>query len=158
MTGDGIYVSLVQLAAEAKISGGFNDYSAGPPIVNATNPGQTKAGEIIAEVEGKLNAKISLKYQLPITQAANIALIRGIGLAIMVERVREIITVKTGAANVEQIAAKTTADLARKDLVDLVSGMLPLPGESLVSSADGVRSYAVDHAKRPQFDRYRTQW
>lgn len=156
-TGDGTYVSLAQLASEAKISGGFVDYAAGPPVVNPTNPSLTKAGEIIAEVEAKVTAKISQKYATPLA-AASYPLVRGIAIALMVERVREIIAVKTGAASVEQIAAKTTADRARKDLDDIVKGDLPLPGETLQTAADGVRSYTIDNPLPAIFQRDKVQW
>lgn len=146
------YVSTTQLAAEAKIGGAFSD--AAP----ATNPNATKAAEIIAEIEAKINARISRKYVLPISQVEPLALLRGISLALCVERVREIMNVRTGTNNVDQIAAKTTADLARKDLERIVNGEIPLIGEVLASSGDGVRSFAVTAGDTPLFQRGVDQW
>lgn len=146
------YVSLTQLAAEAKLGGTFSDSA---PV---TSPNATKAQEIIDENEAMINARISRKYLLPLTQTAPIAMVRGISLALCVERVREIMAVKTGASNAEQVAAKTTADYARKNLERIVAGDLPLIGETLATSGDGVKSYMSANGLNPVFDRTREQW
>lgn len=143
------YATALQVAAEAKLSGGFSE---------VTNPTATKAAEILAEVEAKLNARLSLKYTMPASQAANILLLRGIVLALCVERVREIMEVRSGAASVEQIQWKTTADTARKDIDAIVAGTLPLPGETLASSYDGVKSNAVTSGAKAVFKKGCQQW
>jgi len=143
------YATSAQVATEAKVSGGFSA---------ETNPTSTKVDEIIAEVEANLNARLSRKYTMPATVASNVVLLRGLVLALCAERVREIMTVKTGAANVEQQMWKTSADYARKDIERIVEGTLPLPGETLASSYDGVKSHAVTSGQSPTFKRGCEQW
>lgn len=143
------YATVAQVAAEAKISTGFNV---------DTSPTNTKVEEIIAEVEANVNARISSKYRMPATQASNILVLRGIVLALCVERVREITEVKTGAANVEQMSWKTTADTARKDIDRIVAGTMLLSGETLGQVHDGVQSHAMTSGQKPFFKKGCEQW
>lgn len=153
------YATAAQVASEAKISNGFHDAPVAPSTIPATNPTATKVGEIIAEVEAMIDARISRKYRIPLTVSGNQVLMRGISLALCVERVREIMEVKTGAANVEQQQWKTTADVARKNLERIVLGEIPLAGEALAAAAgDGVRSYAKDSGQTPFFKKGCEQW
>lgn len=143
------YATDAQVATEAKVSSGFS---------TTTNPTAAKVDEIIAEVEAKINSRLIRKYVLPLTQADSLLLLRGISLALCVERVREIMTVQSGTAKVEQFAAKTSADYARKDLERIVAGELALVGETLKTSGDGVKSFAKDTGLVPTFDRTKRQW
>lgn len=144
------YATSAQIASEAKI--GKADFG------SDTMPTKAKVTEIIAEVEAEFNAKVGRKYTTPVTSADGILIARSIVIALVVERVREIMEVQTGTEKEEQDPAAKTASGARKRIEQIVNGELPLSGETLVSSSDGIRSYAVSNGNVPVFDREVDQW
>jgi phage gp36-like protein len=143
------YATVDLIAAEAKVSSGFSDN---------TNPTEDTVDAIIAQIEAKLDARISRKYSLPLVDANAILIMQGISIAFCVERVREIMEVRTGSPTVEQMAAKTSADYARRDLERIVSGELPLPNTTLASSYDGVKSNNLTTGQAPFFKVGCDQW
>lgn len=144
------YATSAQIASEAKL--------AKADFGSDTMPTKAKVEEIIAEVEAEFDAKVGRKYTVPLTSSAGILIARSIVIALVVERVREIMEVKTGTEKEEQDPAAKTASGARKRLDQIVSGDLPLSGESLLSSSDGVRSYAVDNGTEPVLRKGCDQW
>lgn len=151
------YTTPDDVASEAKIPNGFSD-GPSPP---ATNPTFTKVANMIAEEEAKLNARISRKYVLPITQAINKLILRGIVLAIVVERVRSITEVKTGSAVVQQAPGyKSPAQLAKMDVELIVKGSIPLTGETSATSREGIQTHYNANPTKciPKWHRNREQW
>lgn len=143
------YVTIDQVAQECRIQGGFTA---------ETLPSSTKVAEIMAEEEAKVDAKIGMKYSVPVAAAASLLIVRRISLALIAERVREIIEVRGAGDKTDQKPGTSSADRARKELSDIEDGDLPLTGETLLSSTDGVRSYAVAHSKEPVFEKGKDQW
>lgn len=144
------YATSAQIASEAKI--GRADFS------TETLPTKEKVEEIIAEVEAEFDAKVGAKYETPLTSDSGTLIARAIVIALAVERVREIMEVKTGTDKEEQDPASKTAKNARARLDQIMSGAIPLREETLRSSSDGVRSYAVDNGTEPVLRKGCDQW
>lgn len=143
------YCTKDQVASEAKIAVSFS---------GATTPTSTKVDEIIAEVDAEIDAKVGRKYTLPIVGAATALILRAISIALVTERVREIMEVKTGSDKLDQNPAASTARDARKRLDAIAEGTFPLAQEVLASSSDGVRSYAVSNDLCPVMKKGVEQW
>lgn len=141
------YATATQIASEAKLSGAFSA---------STNPTDTKVAEIIAEVEADIDSVISTRYVVPLSNASDILIARGISVVLCAERVREIMGF-TVSANIEQQNITTLADKARTKLQAIVEGRMKLNATE-VSSTAGVRSYTRENGVTPVFDRSIKQW
>lgn len=147
------YATLVQLASEAKLA--VTGFTA------STNPPATKAQEILDEECAAVDAKLSLKYVLPLVQTDSQLIIRTIVLAIAAARVRLIMGVTTNAADVGSQngqAPKTPEQLAMIKLQAIVGGQTPLIGEQLKTAGDGVKSWASSNGQKAYFKRGTPQW
>lgn len=123
------YCTAVQVASEAKVT----------EFTTATMPTLAKVEELIAEADAEINAAISCKYVTPLAVAADLLVVRSISIALVVERVREILEVKTGSEEVSQDPAAKSAQGARGRLQKIVDGRLKLSAV-LASTSDGVSS------------------
>lgn len=149
------YVTKAQLGEECKL----RLLADSTYFSTTTTPSLAKADEIIAEEEAKINAQIGRKYTLPLVGANSLLILRGISLALCAERVRNIIEVAGMGTEKEQKATGISAgDRARKTLNEIEDGTFPLTEEVLLSSTDGIRSYAVDNGNRPIFKKGIDQW
>ncbi len=146
------YATKAQIASEAKIGREFG---------SDTLPTADKVDEIIAEVEAMIDAAIGRKYTVPVTGAANLLIVRSISIALCVERVRAIMDasepIEEGKPDPSK-NQKMIAKDARGRLAAIVSGELPLAGMGLLSSSDGIRSYAVSNRIEPVLRRGVDQW
>lgn len=151
------YATAAQVAEEAGIADGFTA---------STIPSATRVGEMIAEVEAEIDALLGKKYSVPITAAGSLPIVRGISLALVAERVKNITEVSSAAGEkVDQKSEVSSGTRARKKLQAIVDGILPLPGADLLDSNDGV-SYLVssagdgteDDTDEPIFQKGVDQW
>lgn len=145
------YCTSSQVAAEARISGGFRAASDPTP----TNPTLERVNELIAEVDAEINTKIGMRYPTPITDTSDLILIRGIATVLVAERVVGTIEVTTGQGISVVNPKMKDGNLARQKLNDLVEGKLKL---NTAPSGSPVRSFMSENDKQPTFKRDCEQW
>lgn len=142
----GTYVTAAQVASEARLgSAGFT---------SSTTPSDTKAGEIIAEVEAEVECVLKSKYTLPLAVNANVLAVRAIVLAIATARVTRIIQTTEDRLK----SAQAAEDGARERLKMLLDGTLLLHGETASVSGGSVSSYVSNSDVDPVFERGEKQW
>lgn len=122
--------------------------------------------EWITQSENYINAKIGLKYSVPVSATdspQSVSILKMVSIWLVADRIKEILTVRTGNSATEQTSDVkiTYRDKAEKMLKDIVGGILPLPDATLGSTSDGVKSYSYTEAQSdtPQtFQRAVRQW
>jgi len=145
----GTYVTPAQVASEARLgSSGFT---------SSTNPSDTKAGEIIQEVEAEVEAVLKAKYELPLVVSANSYLVRGIALALCAGRVRRIININGNASGEQNDFSKAEKE-ARERLNSIMDGKLILHGETSAVSGGSMKGFVSNGDEDPVFQRGVKQW
>lgn len=112
----------------------------------------------IAEADAEIDSMLSAKYEVPITGASALLLVRRISLAIVSDRIREIIAAKGGDAKTQQKSGESASALARKHLEEFAQGKRRLVDATLISSNDGIESYSSNDDLEPIFDYETDQW
>lgn len=145
----GTYVTPAQVASEARLgSSGFT---------SSTSPSDTKAGEIIEEVEAEVESVLKSKYTLPLAVAANSLTVRGIVLAICAARVRRIVNINSSSNGEQNDYQKAEKD-ARDRLKMILDGTLLLHGETASVTGGSTKSYVSNSDVDPVFQRGVKQW
>lgn len=127
---------------------------------STTHPTDTAVDRFITESESYVNARLKVKYQLPITDPDAVNLLRLITLGFVVARVREIQRVQTGNPGTSQ-DVRGGADPVKmaNDLLDqIITDKITLPNSTPYRSSDGVVSYNFDTPVSPFFRKDTQQW
>ena len=116
----------------------------------------------IAEAGAEINSTLSSRYSVPITGTESLILIRQINIMLVAQRVKDILTVKTGVTAPDQgnnqgntIRLDITA---RKMLQNIISEKINLTDATLLDSQSGVASYNVTNSIEPFFEKGVDQW
>lgn len=115
----------------------------------------------IQEASAYIEGKIGLIYTTPISSTASpkaTLVIKAICIALVADRVRKIMNVKTGSATDSQKASGEAKMDPEKMLQDIVEEKMLLSDASKVSSRDGVQSYASVNALEQTFQKGVKQW
>lgn len=125
----------------------------------STSPTSTTVDRFIEEADAEIDSKVGLKYETPVTGSTSLIIVRQISIWLVAARIKEISRVKTGATTAEQEAREgDLRKMALERLDKIASGEILLPDATLVSSADGVRSYVVDNGVEAAVDVESEQW
>lgn len=126
---------------------------------STTEPTDTEINRFIEEADAEIDSIIGVKYSTPVTDATGIILLRRISIAIVAERVKEILAVKLGKKELEQQSVgELSATRARSMLDKIAQGKMKLGGAALASSHDGVKSYVSSNSVPHNFDMTKQQW
>jgi hypothetical protein len=143
------YCTNAQVAAE------FKNLS----FSSSSTPTDTTVDRFIEEADAEINARIGLKFDVPVTGAQALIIARQLSIDIVSERVRRIIRVKTGAEPTRQDGRDgDTAKEARERIEQIVKGTFLLSDATLVSSSDGLFSYNVSEDEEHTFEKGTDQW
>lgn len=133
--------------------------------LNYVSSGGITSGEVdtwIGETDAYINARISLKYSTPITNATDLLIMKTISVWLTADRVKKRLTTLTGVKGEQSSEPEEGwAVAAEKRLEAIVTGMLPLANSTLTRSNDGVDSYSYSQAEEteaPVFSKGVDQW
>lgn len=119
----------------------------------------TKIDEWITQAEGLINGMISNKYVTPVTGTESVKILKMITIWLVADRIKEILKVKNVNEDVDQgVKDGSLYKRALDMLKDISKGTLPLTDATLLSSQDGLRSYAADVGLEYTFKRNTDQW
>lgn len=122
----------------------------------------TQVTEFIAQADAIIDGRIGLKYTLPVTDTAGLKILKAISIAIVSDRVRDIMKVMTGQAETSQQArprgGSTVPAGPYQMLKDIIEGNLKLGNQALASTVDGISSGTIVDDVCPVFDADLVQW
>lgn len=118
----------------------------------------TEVTRFIEEADAYIDGVISQKYQVPITGAMSLIIVRQISIYLVAQRVKDILEVKTGSQQSEQDGRGSFKAFAEKALKDIIDDKLLLSDATLYSPEDGVASYVSSNNVPFIFERGTEQW
>jgi phage gp36-like protein len=120
-----------------------------------------EAQEIIDQTSAYIDGRIGVKYVTPVTEgAAALLILKAICIYICSERFKNILEVKTGAAQMDsdQKQSKNIARTPKDDIDLIVKGLLLLDGATLQGTKQGVSSFNSDECIEHVIDVTKQQW
>lgn len=116
--------------------------------------------EFISQADQFIDSKIGLKYEVPVTGANSLKILKQISIYLVAYRIKRILEVKvaTPDPNAQDVQNQNLRQIALDMLKDIVDGLLLLSDATLASSGNGVGSYAYSNDQVAQFDRDTEQW
>lgn len=130
----------------------------------STTPTDTQVAAFCDQESAKIDAKLAARFVTPITGAVSLALLKPFAIALVANRVAAILRVKTGDKGIDQ---GPSVFMSRKDaeagIQAMYEGKIQLLDATLISGADGVRSWVGDAgtddvSNVPNFNRGVAQW
>lgn len=112
----------------------------------------------IAEADALIDAKVGLKYAVPITGAASLLIMRYCSIQIVADRVRKILEVKTGESDKDQDEKENEFKNAESIINRISKGELVLSDATLANSHDGIKDYVYANSIEPDFSVTSEQW
>lgn len=118
----------------------------------------TEVSAIIDQTDAEIDARIGVKYVVPVTGASSLLLLRTISIYITAARVSKIIEVKTGEADKEQPRRIEERNAALKMIKDIIDGNILLSDATEKTTHGGVRLYTYENDIEATFDVTKDQW
>lgn len=120
----------------------------------------SKITTFITQADAYINSKIGLKYVTPVTGTEALLVLQMISSWLVVDRVKDILTTRTGNAQRDQTSEPvvTPGMKAERMLKDIVAGNLLLSDATLNSSSDGVQSHTYTEGEEHTFQKGEDQW
>ncbi len=121
--------------------------------------GTTEVEDFISQSDAEIDARISVKYSVPVTAGASaLLLLKQISTWLVASRIKYILEVKNVRAEIDQDVKTDMASLARKMLDQIAAGDIPLIGATLASSDSGVKSYVSSNNIERVFYKDEDNW
>lgn len=119
-----------------------------------------KVDEFISQADAYIDSRIGLKYSTPVTATESLKILKQISTWLVVDRVKDILTTRTGNAQRDQTSEPvvTPGTKAERMLKDIVAGNILLSDATLRSSSDGVHSFTYDEGEEHTFEKGVDQW
>lgn len=118
-----------------------------------------KVTRFIAEADAEIDSKVGMVYTTPITGANSLIVMRSISIALVADRIRAIMEVKTAPQSTSQGGRRDGNAAWARDLLDkIVSGRAILSDATKISSGDGVSAYAVNAGLEHTLEKGTDQW
>ena len=116
--------------------------------------------KFIDEESAYIDARLSGRYQTPITGANALLVLRKICVFLVSCRVRAVLEIKVNARVKSEFKDNkcVTDRNPEKLLNDIAMGKIPLNDATLLSSEDGISSFNVDNNIEPYFSTTKQQW
>lgn len=139
----------------AQVTAEFKDL---PVTVNSSIT-EAKIDRFIEEADAEIDGQLGLKFETPIAGATALIIMRKISILLVTARIKEILQVKTAVEDVNQDGRAGSLRKQAQAMIDkILKGTLALPGATLLSTAGGVRSFAVDEDLEHTFKKGESQW
>jgi phage gp36-like protein len=126
-----------------------------------TNPTETTVDRWIAEADQLINAKVGLRYTVPLNETDHpndIIILRTICIELVAARVRRRLNRVGPNTDAQKVIVTETDTKAMKKLTEIAEGKLNLSEASPKNSDLGVSSHTVDCADPFTFERNVDQW
>lgn len=125
----------------------------------SSTPTSTTVDNWIAQADAEIDSRVGLKYVVPLTGSNALIIAKQLSTAIVAERVRRTLKIKTSEEATRQDGrAGDTAKEARDMMTQIVEGKLKLSDATLASSQDGVASFNVSNGEEHTFEKSVDQW
>lgn len=113
----------------------------------------------ISEADAYIDSRIGIKYAVPITETADLKILKTISTYLVAERVQARLEVLTGSemSNQNQKPRMSFDKLAKMMIQEIVDGKLKFDTD-LLSSGDGAKGTIDDEDISPYFERETEQW
>ena len=118
----------------------------------------TEVTEFIVQADAYIDSRLGLKFTVPITGAESLKIVKRLSIWLVASRMKEIYKVKTGAVLVDQGETGDLGKMAREELDKIIKNELLLSDATLLSSANGVKSFSNDNGEEYTFQRNRDDW
>lgn len=118
----------------------------------------TEVTEIISMTDAEIDARLGVKYEVPITGTSALLICRTISTYISAARISKIVEVKTGEADKDMPRRIEERNAALKMIEDIVAGKMLLSDATSRSTRGGVRSYNYDNDIEAEIDVTKDQW
>lgn len=129
------------------------------PLDSGTSLKKKQIEKFIEQASTHIDAKLAVKYTVPITGEASKIIVQQIATWLVAGRVKDILQVKTTTTEINQdVREDDLAYRANKMLADIVKGVLPLPDQTAATSDDGLSSFNVSSGQEHFFKKNETQW
>jgi len=124
----------------------------------STKPTSAEVQRILLETDQEIDARIGVRYSVPVTNATDLILITRIARAITTERLRGIMQVITGNKAEGQSPLALSGTTAREMLDQIVDGTLVLLNTTKRNSHDMVKDYNYENDIEGSFKTDDEQW
>lgn len=132
----------------------------GVTFTTSTTPALSSVEEFIEQESNYIDGYVSGRYETPVDESSSpkaYSILKRICTFLVVDRVRQILKVKTGSDKLDQEARGRIKD-AKKDVLAIVSSELKLTDASLATSHDGFADFNSSNDIEPVFDVTKQQW
>jgi len=114
--------------------------------------------EFISQADAFINSQLANKFTVPVTGTEALKIVKRLSIWLVTGRIKAILKVKTGQDIGDQGAETDLIKMAKDELKELSKGKSSLIDAPLISSADGVKSFAVDEGLEFTFKKGVDQW
>lgn len=116
-----------------------------------------KIDEFILQADAYINAKIGLRYIVPVTGTLSLKLLKMLSIWLVASRVSKILQIKNSVVE-NETGEKSLEDRALEMIDDISKGKLNLEDATLKSSGAGFSSYAQANNLGYTFKKGEDQW
>lgn len=141
-------------STQAQIQGEFKDVT----FTASTAVTDTEVAELISQTDAEIDARLSVRYVVPVTGPTSLLLLRTISIYITAARVSKIIEVKTGESDRDQPRRVEERNTALRMLQEIIDGKIILTDAEEADPHRGVRSYTYENNITPCIQTTRDQW
>lgn len=119
----------------------------------------TEVDGFIAQADAEIDGVVGLRYEVPVTGASSLLIVKQISIKLVAGRIKKILEVKTSTEEVNQEAQSPNLIAEARDMLDkIVKGTLLLSDATVLSSTGGFKSFAVDEDLDYEFDITGDNW
>jgi len=111
----------------------------------------------ILQADAEINARIGLRYVVPITGTESLKIMKMLSVWITADRISKILRIKTKTEE-DTTAEKSLRQMANELIDKIVAGTFLLSDATLKSSANGFKSYANDNDLDYTFHKNTDEW
>lgn len=130
----------------------------GLEIGEGTVISSAKMDEFISQASQEIDARLAIKYRVPITGTESLKVLKQIAVWLVASRVRQILELKMQSPNTGQdIQSRGLRKDALAMLDDIITGRLLL-SDAIMPNAGGIQSINVSKNQKHQFKRNKDQW
>ena len=118
----------------------------------------TAVDDWISQADAYINSKVGLQYVVPVTGTESLKILKSMSIALVAERIRGKLSVKTGKTENDQNSQSTGLKTVNAMLTDIIDQKLLLSDATLVNANSGVSDYNSTHDVKHQFKINQDQW
>lgn len=141
-------------ATVANVTSEFKNitFSVSSPVTTA------EVERFIEEADAHIEGVLSQKYVTPITGTTSLIIVRQISIWLVVQRVKDILAVKSGNQSANQEQGERLDNLAKDMLKDIIDENILLSDATLLDNSDGAFDYNSNNNITQTFKAGEDQW